>query len=260
MPRIARILLWIAVSLLGATAVGRRRLPAQRTGQRAVAGRRRRLHLRRRLPVLLRLADGQGAHHRRPPRPGRGHVQRWQGLRAHARSGSSSATTSPPSPGPGRWSGRCWRRSSATCPAPCGFLIGATLGGGVHDAVVLFASHAARREIARPDAQGGDQSGHRPHRDDQPAGDHDHPARRARPGGGEGPGGKPVGPVHHRRHHSAGLRHGRPAQDRRNVSVTAVSVFGVVGLLAAVVGGKYLPPELDRRAHARAPPSSPGRS
>ncbi len=31
-----------------------------------------------------------------------------------------SATTSPPSPAPGRWSGRCWPRRWATCPACCG--------------------------------------------------------------------------------------------------------------------------------------------
>ena len=31
-----------------------------------------------------------------------------------------SATTSRPSPAPGRWSARCWRRRWATCPARCG--------------------------------------------------------------------------------------------------------------------------------------------
>ena len=34
--------------------------------------------------------------------------------------GCSSATTSPPSPAPARWSGRCWRPSSATCRGPSG--------------------------------------------------------------------------------------------------------------------------------------------
>ena len=50
-----------------------------------------------------------------------------------------SAIILPRSRGRGRWSARCSRRSSDFCPGTLWILIGATLGGGVHDMIVLFA-------------------------------------------------------------------------------------------------------------------------
>ena len=55
-------------------------------------------------------------------------------------SGSSSAITSRPSPGPVRWWVRRWRRSSVICPSVYWIIIGAVLGGAVQDFVILFCS------------------------------------------------------------------------------------------------------------------------
>ena len=117
--------------------------------------------------------------------------------------------------GPGPLVGPVLAAQFGYLPGMLWILIGATLGGGVHDAVVLFASMRRVRQVARPDAQGGGQSGRRHRRHDQPAGDHDDPARRARPGRGQGAGRKPVGAVHHRHDDPAGDDHGRRAHDRK---------------------------------------------
>ena len=54
--------------------------------------------------------------------------------------GWCSVIISPRSPGRARWLVRCWRRSLDFLPGTLWILIGATLGGGVHDMIVLFAS------------------------------------------------------------------------------------------------------------------------
>ena len=54
--------------------------------------------------------------------------------------GWCSDITLPRSPDPDRWLARCWRRSLVFLPGTLWILIGATLGGGVHDMIVLFAS------------------------------------------------------------------------------------------------------------------------
>ena len=51
-----------------------------------------------------------------------------------------SGTTLQPLPARGHWLVPYWRRSSVFFPALIWILIGATLGGGVHDMIVLFAS------------------------------------------------------------------------------------------------------------------------
>ena len=53
---------------------------------------------------------------------------------------SCSATTSPPSPAPGRWSGRCWPRRWGYLPGVLWILVGAVLAGAVQDMMVLFMS------------------------------------------------------------------------------------------------------------------------
>ena len=77
------------------------------------------------------------------------------------RAGCSSATTSRPSPAPARWSG-------PVLAAQFGYLPGHDLdrvrrgarrrGAGLHHPVRL---DAPRRQVARPDGQGGDRPGHR---------------------------------------------------------------------------------------------------
>ena len=54
--------------------------------------------------------------------------------------GFSSATTSRPSRGRGRWWVRRWPRNSVTCPSVYWIIIGAVLGGAVQDFVILFCS------------------------------------------------------------------------------------------------------------------------
>jgi len=47
-------------------------------------------------------------------------------------------------------------RNSVSCRACSGSMVGATLGGAVHDSVIMFCSVRRAREIARPDgARGG---------------------------------------------------------------------------------------------------------
>ena len=64
--------------------------------------------------------------------------------------GSSSATTSPPSPAPARSSARCSPRSSASIPGFLWILFGVVLGGAVHDFVILVVEHAAQAGARSP--------------------------------------------------------------------------------------------------------------
>jgi carbon starvation protein len=118
-------------------------------------------------------------------------------------------------------------------------LIGATLGGGVHDAVVMFASHPSRRQIGRPDAEGRGQSRRRLRRHGLRAGDHDHPVRRARPGRRQGTRREPLGPLHHRHDHPAGSADGLRSPIFK-VSVRDITIFGILGLLVSVWAGSHL--------------------
>ena len=72
--------------------------------------------------------------------------------------GWSSDITSLPSPAPGRWSVRCWRRNLAIFPGTLWILAGAVFGGCVQDFVILLFSvrrdgksltEMARDEIGR---------------------------------------------------------------------------------------------------------------
>ena len=98
--------------------------------------------------------------------------------------GSSSATTSPPSPGPARWSARCWPPSSAICPAFSGSSSARawrSRAGFCHPVRL----HAPRRQFAGPDGPRGDRQARRLHRADHGPVYHDHPARGGRAGGGQ---------------------------------------------------------------------------
>jgi len=57
-------------------------------------------------------------------------------------SGSSSATTSPPSPDRARWWGPVLAAQFGYLPGTLWIIIGAVLGGAVQDFVILFALHA----------------------------------------------------------------------------------------------------------------------
>ena len=111
--------------------------------------------------------------------------------------------------GPGPLVGPVLAAQFGYLPGTLWILIGATLGGGVHDAMVMFGSirrggkslgQMLKEEINPVVGLRGD---------DQRAGDHDHPARGARAGGGQGAGREPVGPVHHRDDDPARAGHGR---------------------------------------------------
>ena len=71
-------------------------------------------------------------------------------------------------------------------------------GAGLRHPVRL---DAPRRQVARPDGQGGDRAGHRRARHGRGARDHGDPARGAGAGGGERAQGQPVGRLHHPLHH-----------------------------------------------------------
>ena len=117
--------------------------------------------------------EGRGARRLAASRPPTGSTTARTTTRRT--SGCCSATTSRPSPGPGRSSARCWPSSTATCRACCGWSIGVCLAGAVQDMLVLAASvrrdgkslaEIARHELGPPgraDRVGGDPV-HRRHR------------------------------------------------------------------------------------------------
>ena len=55
-------------------------------------------------------------------------------------SGCCTATISPRSPAPGRWSARCWPRRWAILPGTLWILVGVVFAGAVQDFIVLFVS------------------------------------------------------------------------------------------------------------------------
>jgi carbon starvation protein len=99
--------------------------------------------------------------------------------------------------GPGPLVGPVLAAQFGFLPGTLWILIGATLGGGVHDMIVLFASVRRR----------GKTLGHT--RIDQRARHHDHFARSTGAGGGAGVGKKSLGCLHHRDDHSPRFAHGR---------------------------------------------------
>ena len=205
-PRLTFVLMlsrivWALVALAGAAGVGRPGPPPRRNHQRRLARPRRRRHLPRRLPLLQPLPRRPGlrASTTAGPRPPSGSPTAATSCRR--RGGCCSATTSPPSPAPGRWSGRCSPRSSASCPAPSGSSSAWCSAGAVQDFVILVRLDAARRQVARPDGEGGDRPGRRHPRDGRGPRDHGDPARRAGARRGERAQGQPVGRLHHPLHH-----------------------------------------------------------
>ena len=96
-------------------------------------------HVPRRLSLLLAFIAARSWPSTPPaPRPPSGSTTGATSCRPTA--GSSSATTSPRSRGRDRsWAPRS-PRSSATCPARSGSIVGVVLGGGVQDFVILFFS------------------------------------------------------------------------------------------------------------------------
>ena len=111
--------------------LGGHRLRSRRDGQRGLVRRRGDLHLRHRIPVLRAADRGQDRPSPRRPRHSRQKSSTTAPTTCRPTGGCCSATISPPSPGPARWSGRCWPprwaicraasgSSSARCsPAPC---------------------------------------------------------------------------------------------------------------------------------------------
>ena len=93
-----------------------------------------------RLPLLLAVHRRDGLRARPAARDAGRAAQQRPRLRARRPSGCSSATTSRPSPARARWSGRRWRRSSASCPGTIWLIVGVVLGGAVQDFVILCAS------------------------------------------------------------------------------------------------------------------------
>ena len=134
------VLIWSAV------AVGRRGLlDGARPGPRrdrlgAVDAVRRAVLLRDRLPLLLAVHHLQGAAGRRQAgHPGRA-AARTASTSTSPTGGCSSATTSPPSPAPARWSARCSPPRWATCPARSGSSSASSSPGAVQDLTVMFFS------------------------------------------------------------------------------------------------------------------------
>ena len=74
-----------------------------------------------RLPLLQRLPGRQGRGPRRLAASRRPTASTTARTTTRRTSGCCSATTSRPSPGPGRSSARCWRSSTATCRACSGW-------------------------------------------------------------------------------------------------------------------------------------------
>ena len=70
--------------------------------------------------------------------------------------------------GPGPLVGPVLAAQFGYLPGTLWIIIGAVLGGAVQDFVILFASHAPRRQIAGPDGARGDRQGGRLHRAGRP--------------------------------------------------------------------------------------------
>ncbi len=131
---------------------------------------------------------------RQPGHPGRA-AATTASTSSRPTGGCCSATTSPPSPGPGRWSARCWPPRWATCRARSGSSSGVIFAGAVQDMVILFFS--MRRDGKSLGQMARDEIG--------PVGGaaalvavlrhHDHPARGAGAGRGQRAGGLAVGHV-----------------------------------------------------------------
>ena len=147
--------------------------------------------------VARRLARDAGAYEVRRPQ-----------LLPHAAAGCSSATTSRPSPAPGRWSARCWRRSSATRPASSGWSPACCLAGAVHDMTVAVGLDAPRRPVARRDRAHRDRPGRRHHRRHRHPLHRRHRARRPRHRRRQRARRERVGHLHHRHDHPARDLHG----------------------------------------------------
>ena len=85
-------------------------------------------------------------------------------------------------------------------PGTLWLVIGVVLGGAVQDFTILFCSVRRDGKSLGPDGQGGDQPAGRLDRDGRGALHHDHPARRAGADRRQRAQGEPVGVVHHRLH------------------------------------------------------------
>ena len=124
-------------------------------------------------------------------------------------------------------------------PGTIWIVFGVVLGGrgaGFRDPVRL---DAPRRQVARPDGQGGDRPGDRRPRHGGRARDHGHPARRAGARRGQRAQGQPVGRVHHSLHDPD-----RPADGLLDEGVAsgpdARGLGGRRGAAAAGAGGRTL--------------------
>ena len=142
--------------------------------------------------------------------------------------GSSSATTSPPSPAPGPLVGPVLAAQFGYLPGTLWIIVGVVLGGAVQDFVILFGSmrrdgkslgQMAKEEIGPVAGVA---------RDGRGAGDHDHPARGAGAGGGQRAQGQPLG------HRSRS-----PARSRSRCSwASTCSCCGPARRVEATVGGR----------------------
>ena len=81
-------------------------------------------------------------------------------------------------------------------PGTIWLIVGVVLGGAVQDIPDPVRVDAPRRQVARPDGEGGSQPGRRHGGDGRDLRDHDHPARRAGAGRRQRAARQPVGPVH----------------------------------------------------------------
>ena len=135
---------------------------------------------------------------------------------------SSSATTSPPSPAPVRWSVRSCRADGLPARHPLADRRRSPRrrGAGLHGPVHL---QPPQRPLAGRAGARGNGPGGRDHRAVRRLPDHDHHPRGARADRGEGSGRQPLGHVHRPRDHSHRAVHGRlhalhpPRPDRRDL-------------------------------------------
>ena len=82
--------------------------------------------------------------------------------------------------GPGPLVGPTLAAQFGFLPGALWIIVGVVLGGAVQDFVILCASHAPQRQVARPDGEGGDRPGRRLHGARRGARHHDRADRRAR--------------------------------------------------------------------------------
>ena len=142
--------------------------------------------------------------------------------------------------GPGPLVGPVLAAQFGFLPGTLWILIGATLGGGVHDMIILFASvrrggKTLGQMVKEEIGPGGWRA-----RPDQRPGDHDYSARGAGAGGGAGAREKSVGRVHDRDDDSGGVDHGDRTAHRESERDWRSPSSDCSALGFGVWGGQFL--------------------